>query len=125
MLFSIYYVVPIRLVNGCQPSEGRLEIFYQYRWGTVCDDGFNLVAAHVVCKQLGFNYAKRSKCCSYFGPGKGRIWLDNISCHGNESFLHQCSHGGWSTHNCSHNEDIGIICASELKIFLHMNCCLT
>ncbi|EDV21315.1 uncharacterized protein TRIADDRAFT_30641, partial [Trichoplax adhaerens] len=107
----------IRLVHGCNLSEGRLEIFYQNRWGTICDDKFDIVAAHIACRQLGYSQAERFKCCGYFGQGNGRIWMDNLVCHGNESSLHECSHNGWSIHNCNHQEDVGIIC---IKIQLRL-----
>ena len=43
----------IRLVNGSSPSNGRLEVCAFGRWGTVCDDRFDVVEAMVVCQQLG------------------------------------------------------------------------
>ncbi len=44
--------MPIRLVNGVSEDEGRVEVFYNDQWGTVCDDGFNDEACMVVCRQL-------------------------------------------------------------------------
>ena len=43
----------VRLVGGQSPREGRVEVFNNRQWGTVCDDGFNQTAARVVCNSLG------------------------------------------------------------------------
>jgi len=49
----------VRLVGSdVDGREGRLEVFYNGTWGTVCDDGFTHVSATVVCKQLGFGYVQ-------------------------------------------------------------------
>ena len=49
-----------------------------------------------------------------FGPGTGRIWLDNLYCTGTESFIGDCRHNGWGVHNCVHREDISIACYRNL-----------
>ena len=48
----------VRLVGGPGSHEGRLEVYYSYSWGTVCDDHFdeNNIAASVVCRSLGYRY---------------------------------------------------------------------
>ena len=48
----------LRLVQGSNTSSsfsaGRLEIFLNGQWGTVCDDGFTFLDAHIACQQLGY-----------------------------------------------------------------------
>ena len=45
----------IRLASGRTEFEGRVEICVEGSWGTVCDDGWRVNDALVVCRQLGFN----------------------------------------------------------------------
>ena len=45
---------------------------------------------------------------SYFGAGSGPIYMDNVVCDGDESFLTDCTHV--SLHNCDHSEDAGVRC---------------
>ena len=48
----------LRLVGDLSPqnlsSSGRLEIYLQGEWGTVCTDRFGKEEADVACRQLGF-----------------------------------------------------------------------
>ena len=48
--------VPIRLMIGNESSinEGRVEVFYNEQWGTICDDSWGYSEALVVCMKLGF-----------------------------------------------------------------------
>ena len=44
----------IRLMDGDVETEGRVEICYNNRWGTVCHDNGDYRDAVVVCNQLGY-----------------------------------------------------------------------
>ena len=104
--------------NNDNPSEGRLEIFYNGEWCTICDDywGHTDDNQDVACRQLGFvggsvEDHERFRN-SYFPPGTGdqTIALDNVNCRGSESNLLECPNRGWEVHDCRHFEDVGIRC---------------
>lgn len=56
-------------------SEGRVEVYYNGQWGTVCDDDFSIHAAHVVCRELGYVEAKSWTASSSYGKGEGKRLL--------------------------------------------------
>ncbi|XP_038061131.1 deleted in malignant brain tumors 1 protein-like [Patiria miniata] len=108
----------VRLVNGASTNAGRLEVYFNGQWGTVCDDGWSLDEATVVCRQLGLGDAQKATHNAYFGPGTGDILLGNVSCSGNEDTLMDCSHPPVGTHHCTHMEDAGVICQAQASIRL-------
>uniref|UniRef100_A0A8C4F1D2 SRCR domain-containing protein n=1 Tax=Dicentrarchus labrax TaxID=13489 RepID=A0A8C4F1D2_DICLA len=101
---------PVRLVNSADLCSGRVEVFHNGQWGTVCDDSWDLNDANVVCKQLGCGSARSALQNAAFGQGSGPIWMDDVSCYGNEPSLKVCSHRGFGSHNCGHHEDAGVVC---------------
>ncbi|XP_037604718.1 scavenger receptor cysteine-rich domain-containing group B protein [Sebastes umbrosus] len=101
----------LRLVDGQHQCEGRVEMFSNSRWGTVCDDAWDLPDAQVVCRQLGCGEATAARGEAFFGPGSGLILLDNLKCSGAEASLQECSHISWNVHNCDHSEDAGVTCS--------------
>ena len=102
----------LRLVNGSTQYEGRVEVYYNGEWGTVCDDGWDLNDAQVVCRQLDFGPAIAARDRVFYGQGNGQIWLGNLNCTGTELNIEDCSHNGWEIEDCSHGEDAGVKCAN-------------
>ena len=107
----------VRLVGGSGPHEGRVEVYFNSLWGTVCDDGWDLQDAIVVCHQLGYGSAVGALEFAYFGEGSGPIWYSSVLCSGSETNLTQCS-TATSENNCVHSEDAGVICTSKSNCFL-------
>lgn len=115
-----------RLVDGSSGCEGRVEVYHDGEWGTVCDDMWHPSDAEVVCRELGFS-GGTSYSRAKFGQGTGPIWMDNVQCTGTETSLLDCPFGSnaaktqpggsWGHHNCDHGADAGVscTCGSEEK----------
>ncbi|XP_061176832.1 adhesion G protein-coupled receptor L4-like isoform X2 [Saccostrea echinata] len=101
----------VRLVDGKNPYEGRVEISHSGIWGTICDDKWTDREAGVICHMIGAMRENASvRKFSKFGNGVGSIWLDEVSCIGNETSIVDCSHTMWGINDCTHAEDVGVIC---------------
>ena len=102
------FVITVRLVGGSSYNEGRVEVYYNGRWGTVCNDGWNDNYASLVCAQLGFGSSGR---LADFGAGTGTILLEKVLCSINDTILASCGYYGVGiTVRCNHNDDVGVKC---------------
>ncbi|XP_054254406.1 deleted in malignant brain tumors 1 protein-like [Indicator indicator] len=110
----------LRLAQGPHRCAGRVEVLHQQQWGTVCDDGWDLREASVVCRQLGCGPAAAAPHGAHFGPGSGLIWLDDVSCTGTEAALSQCPAQPWGHGNCNHREDASVVCSERCHNFFHL-----
>ncbi|XP_067396954.1 deleted in malignant brain tumors 1 protein-like, partial [Emydura macquarii macquarii] len=103
----------VRLVNGPSRCAGRVEVLHNQRWGTVCDDNWDLIDAGVVCRQLGCGMASSAPWRARFGRGSELIWLDDVHCTGTEASLTECRAKAWGVHNCYHGQDAGVVCSDS------------
>ncbi|XP_062386938.1 soluble scavenger receptor cysteine-rich domain-containing protein SSC5D-like [Sardina pilchardus] len=108
----------VRLVGGSTNCSGRVEVYYNRQWGTVCDDSWDMRDAQVVCRQLGCGGAVSAPNEAHFGRGSGNIWMDEVRCSGSEGSLTECSHSGLGTHDCHHGEDAGVVCSGNAAVRL-------
>ena len=118
----------LRLMDGDSEDTGRLEIFHDNTWGSICDDrwpdGHN---AKVACNQLGYPYVNLMALWVHLqwdhgirghGPQPTQpIWLDNVVCDGTEAALTECQANDWRVNDCTHFEDVGISCLGGISCF--------
>ena len=107
--------MPVRLAGGSNESEGRVEVYLNNTWGTVCHNGWSRSDAEVVCRQLGLPYGNAQPVGTFvFGRGTGQIWLDNVACGSSDNYLDEClsSSYPWGRHNCDNGKDAGVVCTN-------------
>uniref|UniRef100_A0A8C1BES7 Si:ch211-161n3.3 n=1 Tax=Cyprinus carpio carpio TaxID=630221 RepID=A0A8C1BES7_CYPCA len=107
------YHVPLRLRGGEGQCSGRLEVYHNAVWGSVCDDQWDISDAQVVCRQLGCGAALRADGNSVFGAGEGVVWLNRVECRGNEIHLWDCPLSLNNHTDCSRKEHAGLTCAGH------------
>ncbi|KAL5007147.1 hypothetical protein ScPMuIL_015953 [Solemya velum] len=103
--------VPVRLTNE---NHGRLEVLVEEKWGTVCDEWFDLHDARVACRQLGYLTATHVIPRANTAPGRGPIHITKTSCSGNENSIFECTHEKPTGSRCTHQNDVALQCAGIL-----------
>ena len=113
----LYFYPAIRLSENSDthPSKGRVEVFYNGEWGTVCDIGWDLDDARVACRQLGFADALQADFISSLTDESVglSILLSRVSCNGTEEHLFDCIFEV-SDEGCTHSNDAQVICGGKL-----------
>ncbi|XP_039365598.1 deleted in malignant brain tumors 1 protein-like isoform X2 [Mauremys reevesii] len=110
---AIPELTQLRLVNSPSRCAGRVEVLHNQQWGTVCDDGWDIKDATVVCKQLDCGTALSAPRGARFGRGSDRVWLDEVNCAGTEAALTNCEIRPWGQNDCTHKEDAGVVCSDS------------
>ena len=86
-----FFTVAVHLagVSGTNYA-GRVEVFYQGKWGKICRNEWDINDAKVVCRQLGF----QSALAEFIGMDTKDetipVAMSNVACTGQESFLASC-----------------------------------
>ncbi|NWS34935.1 C163A protein, partial [Polioptila caerulea] len=101
----------LRVMGGEDECSGRVEMWHQGSWGTICDDTWDMADASVVCRQLGCGSAVSALSEAAFGEGTGPIWLEKVHCKGTELSLWDCPAKPLFGKNCDHKEDAAVNCS--------------
>ncbi|RUS84574.1 hypothetical protein EGW08_007669, partial [Elysia chlorotica] len=86
----------VKLVGGIKRYMGTVLVRYNNRWGSICDDGWDMNDAHTVCNQLGYYAAASAPRGSKFGIGRKRMFLYSLGCTGKESSVQECPRAAFS-----------------------------
>lgn len=103
--------IPFRLVDGSKNSEGRVELYYDGVWGTICEWSWDIREADMVCRSLGFLGAVNAHKRAYYGKGTGSIRLSSVKCPHRASSLYDCTYKPYDYKmGCNHDDDVGADC---------------
>uniref|UniRef100_A0A4W4GIW1 SRCR domain-containing protein n=1 Tax=Electrophorus electricus TaxID=8005 RepID=A0A4W4GIW1_ELEEL len=108
-------ICSVRLVGGLR-CTGRVEVLHGKTWTTVCDADFDQQDAEVVCRELGCGLPVEVLGAAAFGRGEGQVWTKELQCRGNESQIHLCPKSYTLKHDCSHDNDVGLVCADSVRL---------
>lgn len=103
-------------MDGDNKCSGRVELLLHKQWGTVCDYGWDLPEADVVCLELNCGFADSPVGGAAFGVGSGQIWLHHVQCSGHEASLMQCAVVLQSDRYCTHKNDAGVKCSGKTAV---------
>lgn len=81
------------LSNGTGPCEGHLQVYHSGEWRYVGDKNWNRRVEEVVCRSTNCGTPVSSR--ETLRPIGSSVWLNQLSCSGNESHLWDCQHPGW------------------------------
>ncbi|XP_036844841.1 uncharacterized protein LOC110532818 isoform X3 [Oncorhynchus mykiss] len=113
-MLNILLVLATLVVRGDSDCAGRVELLQGNQWGTVCDKGWDLTDADVLCKELDCGLADKAVRGAAFGRGTGEIWLRHVNCSGQETSLTQCPRVVNGNPTCTHDNDAGVKCSGTL-----------
>ena len=110
----------VRLEDGPSNDRGRVEVFTSGLWRSICVNTWSIVAANLVCAQLGYLRAEEAYLGQggMFGQGTGPI-LEDLQCTGAETILQQCVFNVAVGGNCSHSMDAAVMCTRESFTHTH------
>ncbi|NWX41793.1 C163A protein, partial [Steatornis caripensis] len=100
-----------RLVGSESACAGRLEVRQGQTWAGVCEDGVDIKAAEVVCRQLGCGTVLAVHGAGGSEVGTGPLWEGGFECNGTEPLLAACTRLPPRGQGCASHA--GIVCSCK------------
>ena len=108
-----FFTVPVRLAGLDNINyAGRVEVFYQGKWGKICRNKWDINDVKVVCKQLGFQSAVAEFIGMDTKDENISVVMSNVACTGQESVLASCKRFD-GKHDCVDNKAAQAFCESS------------
>ncbi|XP_060068079.1 uncharacterized protein LOC132548250 [Ylistrum balloti] len=101
----------LRLKNGKDAFEGRVEIYRENSWLSICQNSWGEVESRVACKQLGFN-GGITKLNAYFGKGYAGPWRVALLCDSSKDRLIDCDVLATA---CTPSKTAGVVCEAPVS----------
>ncbi|XP_016349363.1 putative DMBT1-like protein, partial [Sinocyclocheilus anshuiensis] len=78
----------------------------------------NAQDAEVVCRELDCGAPVQVLGAAAFGKGDAQMWTQEIQCRGDESHIQRCPSSTSHKINCTHENDVGLICSGYTDLRL-------
>ena len=128
-LYNYFYLIivanwQVKLVHdGITSFRGTVYHYYNGNWGILCDEGWSLKSATVVCNQLGLGNAISNTTTSSRGYSVQKFLRTKTYCQGGEAFLKDCPHDLWTlAQDCSGQHVANVICEGITVITTACTC---
>ena len=129
--FNLYHFISARIRLGGTGSSGK-DGFVEGLgtngiWGGICNHGFDIDDAHVICRMLGYPSATLAltslTVTNLYGTANSgnNFVLDALGCTGTEESVFDCPHPGEWQENCVASDIAGVHCATSKILQISMN----
>ena len=114
LFLTVVFIASLILTSMWGSLLSSTEVFYNYSWGYICQDGWDLQDAAVVCRAIGYGMVEY-----WFGMGQPLkplpVWLSDLQCNGDEWSVTECQNNGWREHDGCTNNIAGVKCRERSK----------
>ncbi|KAL4218943.1 Zona pellucida-like domain [Mactra antiquata] len=103
----------IRLVGPAdRPGVGVVQVRRNGVWGIICDDGWDIQDAKVVCRMLCFDASRSLAGSVPFDTSNisEPMTINNVGCRGNEANITACDQSPWAENSCGRTEMARVTC---------------
>ncbi|KAL4219778.1 hypothetical protein ACF0H5_020191 [Mactra antiquata] len=103
-------ITDIRLVNGTEPYNGRVELKYKDQWGTICNFWMYNNAGNTLCRMLNSSLTAYFSTAK-FGQGTGPVLFGGVLCSSDAAHLNDCYYPIPAYKGiCDHDRDTSLLC---------------